>query len=132
MSTSGCYLRLCHCDRRLRTEADKPAFSYRTICRLTASKGKLPAEYRVLKRLLATAAIVCCTLALPISAAEPVAGVWRLAQQEINGQRTDFEPLTLRVLENGNQLSFAFSVAGPRFIPCTCGPKAQATQALML
>ena len=40
-----------------------------------------------------------------------MAGVWRLAQQEINGQRTDFEPLTLRVLENGNQLSFAFSVA---------------------
>jgi hypothetical protein len=43
-------------------------------------------------------------------AAEPLAGLWRLTLQEIDGQRRDVEPLTLRIVQRGERLSFAFSV----------------------
>jgi hypothetical protein len=43
-------------------------------------------------------------------AAEPLVGVWRLERQELNGEKTDFEPLTLRIAQSGERLAFAFSV----------------------
>src|ERR1700693_1468837 len=43
-------------------------------------------------------------------AAEPWVGVWRLERQELNGEKTDFEPLTLRIAQSVDRLAFAFSV----------------------
>jgi hypothetical protein len=40
----------------------------------------------------------------------PLVGTWRLDSQEVNGQKTNAEPLTLRVTQSGDTLSFAFSV----------------------
>jgi hypothetical protein len=54
--------------------------------------------------------IVFYALAPCLSAAEPLVGLWRLKGQELNGQRGDFEPLTLQVSETGGRYSFAFSV----------------------
>jgi hypothetical protein len=41
---------------------------------------------------------------------EPLLGTWRLDSQEVNGQKTDSEPLTLKVAQSGDRLAFAFSV----------------------
>jgi hypothetical protein len=63
------------------------------------------------KRTLALVAlIVAYALAPSLSAADPLAGLWRLKGQEVNGQKNDFEPLTLQVSEAGDRFSFAFSV----------------------
>jgi hypothetical protein len=44
------------------------------------------------------------------AAPEPLLGTWRLDSQEVNGQKTDAEPLTLKVSQAGDKLAFAFSV----------------------
>ena len=61
-----------------------------------------------MKWAVAFAAIV----AIQLSAAspEPLVGTWRLERQEINGEKTNFEPLTLKIAQSGDQLAFAFSV----------------------
>ncbi len=51
--------------------------------------------------------------ASPVSAAEPLVGLWRLQRQEIDGKQSDFEPLTLRISQTGDKLTFAFSVPLP-------------------
>jgi len=43
-------------------------------------------------------------------AEEPLVGVWKLAAQQLNGEKTDFEPLTLRIAQKGDRIAFAFSV----------------------
>jgi hypothetical protein len=43
-------------------------------------------------------------------AAEPLAGTWRLERQELNGDKSNFDPLTLRIAQSGDKLAFAFSV----------------------
>ena len=43
-------------------------------------------------------------------AAEPLLGTWRLDRQEVNGEKTDTRPLTLKVSQSGDKLEFAFSV----------------------
>jgi hypothetical protein len=64
-----------------------------------------------MKRTLAlTAAIVLYVLTTSLSAAEPLIGLWRLQQQEVNGQKGDIEPLALQVSEARDSLAFAFSV----------------------
>jgi hypothetical protein len=40
----------------------------------------------------------------------PLVGTWRLDSQEVNGQKTNSEPLTLRITASGDKLNFAFSV----------------------
>jgi hypothetical protein len=40
----------------------------------------------------------------------PLVGTWRLDSQEVNGQKTNPEPLTLRITQSGDKLNFAFSV----------------------
>ena|SRR5665213_2548252 len=44
------------------------------------------------------------------AAQEPLLGTWRLDSQEVNGQKTNSEPLTLKVVQSGDRLAFAFSV----------------------
>jgi hypothetical protein len=44
------------------------------------------------------------------AAPEPLLGTWRLDSQEVNGQRTNSEPLTLKITQAGDKLAFAFSV----------------------
>jgi hypothetical protein len=53
------------------------------------------------------------TAASPLSAAEPLVGLWRLQHQEINGTPTEFQPLTLQISQTGDRLRFAFSVPMP-------------------
>jgi hypothetical protein len=55
------------------------------------------------------------TAASPLSAAEPLVGLWRLQRQEINGNvATDVEPLALQINQaRGDRLRFAFSVPMP-------------------
>jgi hypothetical protein len=43
-------------------------------------------------------------------AAEPLVGTWRLERQELNGEKTDFEPLTLRISQSRDKFTFAFSM----------------------
>jgi hypothetical protein len=42
--------------------------------------------------------------------AEPLVGTWRLERQELNGDKSNFDPLTLRISQSGDKLAFAFSV----------------------
>lgn len=51
-------------------------------------------------------------------AAEPLVGLWRLVSQEVSGQKIDADQLTLRVLESGGSLDFAYSlpVNGIQFV----------------
>jgi len=44
------------------------------------------------------------------AASDPLIGTWRLDSQEVNGQKVNSEPLTLRVTQSGEKLAFAFSV----------------------
>lgn len=44
------------------------------------------------------------------AASVPLVGTWRLDSQEVNGKKTNSEPLTLRITPSGNKLDFAFSV----------------------
>jgi hypothetical protein len=43
-------------------------------------------------------------------ATEPLVGIWKLESQKMNGEKSDFEPLTLRIAQSGDKLAFAFSV----------------------
>jgi len=56
-----------------------------------------------------SAATVLLTTALH-SAPEPLLGTWRLDSQEVNGQKGNSEPLTLKISQSGDKLEFAFSV----------------------
>ena len=56
-----------------------------------------------------SAAMVLLTAAI-CAAPEPLIGTWRLDSQEVNGQKSNAEPLTLKVSQDGDKLAFAFSV----------------------
>lgn len=43
-------------------------------------------------------------------AAEPLVGTWQLEHQELNGEKKETEPLTLRITLEGDKFLFAFSV----------------------
>jgi hypothetical protein len=45
-----------------------------------------------------------------IAAPEPSVGTWRLDSQEVNGQKSNAEALTLKITQEGDKLAFAFSV----------------------
>lgn len=48
---------------------------------------------------------------MAVSAApDPLIGTWRLDSQEVNGQKSHSEPLTLKISQAGDKLAFAFSV----------------------
>src|SRR5271155_5454801 len=62
-----------------------------------------------MKRALVT--VACVTLQIASAwAAEPLVGTWRLDSQEVNGQKSNSEPLTLKISQTGDKLAFAFSV----------------------
>ena len=44
------------------------------------------------------------------AAPDPLVGTWRLDSQEVNGQKSNAEPLTLKISQAGDKLAFAFSV----------------------
>jgi hypothetical protein len=60
--------------------------------------------------LIGLQSIACSSRAAAPAPAEPLVGVWRLQQQEIDGQRSNFQPLTLQISQAGEKLTFAFSV----------------------
>lgn len=43
-------------------------------------------------------------------AAEPLVGRWLLKTQEVGGQQTDSDPLTLRIVQRGNSFEFGYSL----------------------
>jgi hypothetical protein len=47
---------------------------------------------------------------VPVWGAEPVAGRWLLSSQEVGGQKTDPDPLTLRITPSGTGFDFAYSI----------------------
>lgn len=60
---------------------------------------------------LHAAAVLClAAAALPAIAAEPIAGTWRLESQEVDGEKTPAEAMTLKVTQTGEKFQFAFSV----------------------
>ena len=64
-----------------------------------------------MRRVLAVAiAVVIQAAIVPAWAGEPLLGTWRLERQEVNGEKTESGPLTLKVSQNGDKLEFAFSV----------------------
>jgi hypothetical protein len=63
----------------------------------------------VKQSLVLSAAVVLFTSAA-YAAPEPLIGTWRLDSQEVNGQKSNAEPLTLKVSQSGDKLAFAFSV----------------------
>src|SRR5580698_8027775 len=46
----------------------------------------------------------------PARAAEPILGRWLLISQEVGGQRTEVDKLTLRIVMRGQTLEFGYSV----------------------
>jgi hypothetical protein len=49
-------------------------------------------------------------LAGPARAAEPLLGRWLLVSQEVGGQKTEIDKLTLRIVMRGQTLEFGYSV----------------------
>jgi hypothetical protein len=43
-------------------------------------------------------------------AAEPLVGRWLLKSQDVGGQQTDADPLTLRIVQRGSTFEFGYSV----------------------
>ena len=43
-------------------------------------------------------------------AVEPLVGRWLLKSQEVGGQQTDTDPLTLRIVQRGNSFEFGYSL----------------------
>jgi len=50
------------------------------------------------------------TAVAAFAASDPLVGTWRLENQEVNGQKSNAEPLTLKISRDGDKLDFAFSV----------------------
>ncbi len=65
---------------------------------------------RVTWAAIRTAFFVVIISAMPMRAAEPLVGRWVLMSQEVGGQKTPFDELTLRVSAAGQGLEFAYSV----------------------
>ncbi len=63
-----------------------------------------------MKRLLLLSAAVVIVTSAAFAAPDPLIGTWRLDSQEVNGQKSNAEPLTLKVSQDGDKLAFAFSV----------------------
>ena len=62
------------------------------------------------RALVLSAALILLTVGAVCAAPEPLIGTWRLESQEVNGQKSNAEPLTLKVSQYGDKLAFAFSV----------------------
>jgi hypothetical protein len=56
------------------------------------------------------AGLVIMLSATPLRAAEPLPGRWLLTSQEIGGQKTPVDELTLRIVMRGQMFEFGYSV----------------------
>jgi hypothetical protein len=63
--------------------------------------------------------------------AEPLAGRWLLKSQEVGGNQTDADPLTLRITQKGNTFEFAYSlpVNNIQFVSMSFSPRLDGTEA---
>jgi hypothetical protein len=61
-------------------------------------------------RLCSRLVLLLLLLACFAFAGEPIVGTWKLESQQINGQKGDFEQMTLRVYATGDSFEFAYSV----------------------
>jgi hypothetical protein len=59
---------------------------------------------------LVRTALLALALVATARAAEPLIGTWQLDHQELNGQKKETEPVTLRITPDNDKLLFAFSV----------------------
>ena len=86
------------------------------------------------RALLSAAGLALVVASVPAWAAEPLLGTWRLDSQEVNGQKSNSEPLTLKVTQAGDKLAFAFSVPvnNVYFVSMTYTAKNQKEQGLEL
>lgn len=77
------------------------------------------------------AGAIVVLVAAQVWAAEPLAGRWLLQSQEVGGQKTDTEPLTLRIVPHGNAYEFAYSVPvnNIQFVSLTFTPKLDGAEA---
>jgi hypothetical protein len=64
----------------------------------------------VKQALVLSAAILLLGADVVRAAPDPFIGTWRLESQEVNGQKSNAEPLTLKISREGDKLAFAFSV----------------------
>jgi hypothetical protein len=55
-------------------------------------------------------AVILLLAAAQAWAAEPLVGVWQLKSQEVGGQQTDADQLTLRIVQRGNAFEFGYSL----------------------
>jgi hypothetical protein len=63
-----------------------------------------------MKRLSFAAALTLLAFTASGWAADPLVGTWQLDHQELNGQRKESEPLTLRITAADDKFTFAFAV----------------------
>ena len=54
--------------------------------------------------------VIFILAAAQAGAVEPLVGRWLLKSQEVGGQQTDADPLTLRIVQRGNAFEFGYSV----------------------
>jgi hypothetical protein len=80
--------------------------------------------------------VAAATLLLLLSAArawsaEPLVGRWLLKSQEVGGNQTDTDPLTLRITQKGNAFEFAYSlpVNNIQFVSMSFSPLLDGTEA---
>lgn len=80
---------------------------------------------------IASALVALVVLTGAARAAEPIIGTWELQHQELNGQKKESEPVTLRVTPEGDHLLFAFSVPVNNidFVSMTYSAKLDGTEA---
>jgi len=62
------------------------------------------------KSIVWAATLICLLSTAQAWAAEPLVGRWLLKSQEVGGQQTDADPLTLRIVQRGNTFEFGYSV----------------------
>lgn len=77
------------------------------------------------------AAALVFLLAAQAWAAEPLLGRWLLQSQEVAGQKTENEPLTLRIVQHGNAFEFAYSVPvnNIQFVSLSFSPRMDGAEA---
>src|ERR1700739_3011547 len=77
------------------------------------------------------AAILMFLSAAEAWSAEPLAGRWLLKSQEVGGNQTDADPLTLRITQKGNTFEFAYSlpVNNIQFVSMSFSPRLDGTEA---
>src|SRR5207237_8507273 len=90
----------------------KGAGTGRTICRCSSvsSSGEITKLQEMTKPIVWAAIALFLLSSVQAWAAEPLVGRWLLKSQEVGGQQTDADPLTLRIVQRGNTFEFGYSM----------------------